>query len=57
MGYITYMPFESSEENDFVGTLANYVNEFQEIYDVSFKLVGYDSIEQLKKLFLLVRLI
>ena len=49
MGYITYMPFESSEENDFVGTLANYVNEFQEIYDVSFKLVGYDSIEQLKK--------
>lgn len=49
VGYITYMPFEGREESDFVGTLSNYLSEFEDIYDVDFKLIFYDNIEELKK--------
>jgi len=49
VGYITYMPFEDSKDGDFVGTLSNYLGEFEDIYNVDFKLVHYDSISELKK--------
>lgn len=49
VGYITYMPFENREDNDFVGTLSNYLSGFEDLYDVDFKMIAYDNIEQLKK--------
>lgn len=49
VGYITYMPFENREDNDFVGTLSNYLSGFEDLYDVDFKMIAYDSIEKLKK--------
>ena len=48
-GYVTYMPYENNIEGSFVGTLSNYLSGFEDIYDVDFKLVHYDSIEELKK--------
>ena len=49
VGYITYMPFTDTEEKELVGTLSNYLSEFEDIYSVDFKLEAYDSIEELKK--------
>ncbi len=49
VGYITYMPFESKEESDFVGTLSNYLSGFEDLYDVNFKLTKYGSIEELRQ--------
>lgn len=49
VGYITYMPFEGQEEGDFVGTLSNYLSEFEDIYNVDFKLTLYNNVGELKK--------
>ena len=49
VGYITYMPFEGVENKKIVGTLANYFNEFENIYDVDFNFIYYDNVEKLKK--------
>lgn len=49
VGYITYMPFEDIEDNEFVGTLSNYLSEFEDIYDVDLKLIHYDNIKDMKK--------
>ena len=49
VGYVTYMPYESDEEGDFVGTISNYLNGFEDLFDVDFKYVKYDNISDLKK--------
>lgn len=49
VGYITYMPFEDSYNNQFVGTLSNYLSGFEDLFDVDFKLIAYDNISDLKK--------
>lgn len=49
VGYITYMPFEDTENNEFVGTLSNYLSGFEDLFDIDFKLISYDSIAELKK--------
>lgn len=49
VGYITYMPFTDIESNEFVGTLSNYLSGFEDLFDIDFKLISYDSIEELKK--------
>lgn len=51
VGYVSYMPFEDKEENDFVGTLSNYLSGFEDMFDVSFELVYYNSIEELRLAF------
>lgn len=48
VGYIAYMPFENKENNEFVGTLSNYLSGFEDLFDVDFKLFAYDSIEELQ---------
>lgn len=48
VGYVTLMPFTSKEDNDFVGNLSNYLSGFEDLFDVSFKLVYFDSIDSLK---------
>lgn len=49
VGYTTYMPFEGIENKTVVGNLSNYFNEFENMYDVDFNFIYYDSIEKLKK--------
>jgi hypothetical protein len=49
VGYITYMPFEDTDNNEFVGTLSNYLSEFEDLFDVDFKLISYDNIADMKK--------
>lgn len=49
VGYIEYMPFTGSENKKLVGNLSNYLVQFEDIYDVDFKLLSYDNIEELKK--------
>lgn len=49
VGYITYMPFENKENNEFIGTLSNYLSGFEDLFDVDFKLISYPSVAELKK--------
>lgn len=49
VGYINYMPFEGVEDKDMVGTLSNYIKEFEDIYNVDFKLIMYKDIASMKK--------
>ena len=48
-GYVTTMPFENVINKEFVGTISNYLSEFEEIADVDFKIVGYNSVSELKQ--------
>jgi len=47
-GYVTNVPFEVKEEEFFGGTLSNYLSGFEELFDVDFKTVRYDNINDLK---------
>lgn len=47
-GYVVNMPYENVDGNDFVGVISNYLKEFQSIAQVDFKIVKYDTIEDLK---------
>ena len=49
VGYITYMPYTNKEEGDFVGTISNYLSGFEDLFDVDFKIISYNSIEELKQ--------
>lgn len=49
VGYINYMPFEGNEDKDMVGTLSNYIKEFEDIYNVDLKLIMYKDIASMKK--------
>ena len=48
-GYVINMPFENTINKEFVGTISNYLSGFEEIADVDFKIVGYNSILELKQ--------
>ena len=48
-GYVTNMPFENTINKEFVGTLSNYLSGFEDIADVDFKIVGYNSVIELKQ--------
>lgn len=48
VGYTTYMPYEDIQNKDVVGTLYNYFNNFEEIYDTDLNFIYYDSIEKMK---------
>jgi len=48
-GYVTNMPFENTINKEFVGTISNYLSGFEDIADVDFKIVGYNSILELKQ--------
>ena len=49
VGYITYMPFTDIENNEFIGTLSNYLSGFEDLFEIDFKLISYDNISELKK--------
>ena len=48
-GYVINMPFTNITGGDFVGTISNYLSEFEDMFGVNFKLVKYDSIKALKQ--------
>ena len=47
-GYVVNMPYENMVNKEFVGTISNYLSGFEDISDVDFKVVGYNSVEELK---------
>lgn len=48
-GYVVNMPYENIENNNFVGTISNYLSRFEDIFDVDFKIVRYDNVKELRK--------
>lgn len=48
-GYVVNMPFENTINKEFVGTISNYLNDFGNLADVDFKIVGYNSVAELKQ--------
>ncbi len=48
-GYVINMPFENINHDSFVGTLSNYLSDFEDMFGVNFKLVKYDNIKDLKQ--------
>lgn len=48
-GYVVSMPFTNISNGNFVGTISNYLNEFEDMFGVNFKLVKYNSIKDLKQ--------
>ena len=50
-GYTVNMPFENEVNKEFVGTISNYLSGFEEMANVDFKTVKYNSISELKRAF------
>ena len=48
-GYVINMPYENTINKEFVGTISNYLSGFEDIADVDFKIVGYNSVVELKQ--------
>lgn len=48
-GYVIAMPFTNISNGEFVGTISNYLSEFEDMFGVNFKLVKYNSIKDLKQ--------
>lgn len=48
-GYVTSMPFQNTINKEFVGTISNYLKGFEDIANVDFKIVAYNSIVELKQ--------
>lgn len=47
-GFVKNMPYESVNNNQFVGNLSNYIKEFSKLVDVEFRFVEYNTIEDLR---------
>ena len=48
-GYVTNMPYENTINKEFVGTISNYLSDFEELVNVDFKIVAYRNIAELKQ--------
>jgi len=47
-GYVVNMPFENTINKEFVGTISNYLSEFEDLTSVDFQIVGYPNVDALK---------
>lgn len=47
-GYVVNMPYENDVNGNFVGTLSNYIHQFEELTGVEIDLFRYDSIDEIK---------
>jgi len=47
-GYVINMPYENYTNGEFVGTISNYLKDFEKKADVEIEVVRYDSIDDLK---------
>lgn len=50
-GYVVNMPYENMINKEFVGTISNYLSQFEDMTLVDFKLVGYPTVNDLKQAF------
>ena len=50
-GYVVNMPYENMINKEFVGTISNYLSDFEDLAEVDFKLVAYQNINELKQAF------
>ena len=48
-GYVTNVPYEVKEDDYFGGILSNYLSGFETLFDVDFKTVRYNTINELRK--------
>lgn len=48
-GFTTKMPYENLINKEFVGTIANYIGEFEDLTGIDFKMVEYNSNAELKQ--------
>lgn len=47
-GYIVNMPYENYANSSFVGTISNYLSNFEKIANVEIEVIRYDNIDDLK---------
>lgn len=47
-GYVINMPYENYSDSNFVGTISNYLSEFEKIANVEIEVIRYDNIDDLK---------
>lgn len=47
-GYVINMPYENGVNDEFVGTISNYLTDFNSIADTDIEVVKYKSIDELK---------
>lgn len=47
-GYVINMPYENYANGEFVGTISNYLRDFEEKADVEIEVIRYDNIDDLK---------
>ncbi len=50
-GYVINMPYENTINNEFVGTISNYLSGFEDLASVDFKVTEYNSIDSLREAF------
>lgn len=48
-GYVTNIPFEVKEDDYFGGILSNYLSGFETLFDVDFKTVRYNTVNELRQ--------
>ena len=48
-GYTINMPFESTVNREYVGTISNYLSGFEDMANVDFKMVEYPNVMELKQ--------
>ena len=47
-GYVVNMPYENNVQNEFVGTISNYLKDFNKVARTDIEVVAYKSIDELK---------
>ena len=47
-GYVVNMPYENNANGNFVGTISNYLTDFDKIADTDIEAIRYNSIDELK---------
>ena len=47
-GYVVNMPYENYSSSNFVGTISNYLNDFESVANVEIEVVRYDTVDELK---------
>lgn len=47
-GYVVNMPYENTVNNEFVGIISNYLQGFEDLTNIDFKITEYNSISDLK---------
>ncbi len=47
-GYVVNMPFENTENGEFLGIISNYLSGMEDLFDIDFRIIKYEKIAELK---------